>query len=209
MLVLVTGGAKSGKSGFAEAYAANLADEGYYIATAQSLDEEMEERIALHRTKRESDGFRWHTVEEPLALAEALLRLDGDAAGQGPGVVLVDCLTLWLTNLLLAEEEPQWDKAARLRAASRADAAIGELVRALQEMRLHVVLVTNEVGGGIVPEYPLGRLYRDAAGIMNQRLAAVCREVYLVTAGIPVELKRLQKELSAGGAQFRSRGKRG
>lgn len=202
MLVLVTGGARSGKSGFAEAYAAEWGDTGYYIATGQALDEEMEERIALHRTKRELDGtIFWHTLEEPLALADALRALDREADTTGSQVVLVDCLTLWLTNLLLTEEEPEWDKAARLRAAQRAEAAIDELIQRLLKTRHHVLLVTNEVGSGIVPEYPLGRLYRDLAGAMNRRLAAVCQEVYLVTAGIPVELKRLQKELSAGAAR--------
>lgn len=202
MLVLITGGARSGKSGFAEAYAAELSDAGYYIATSQALDEEMEERIALHRTKRELDQFIfWHTVEEPLALSDALRALDRGVKITGPRVVLVDCLTLWLTNVLLSEEEPEWDKAARQRAAKRAEEAIDELIERLLKVRHHVLLVTNEVGGGIVPEYPLGRLFRDLAGIMNRRLAAICQEVYLVTAGIPVELKRLQKELAAGGTK--------
>ncbi|RAU97616.1 bifunctional adenosylcobinamide kinase/adenosylcobinamide-phosphate guanylyltransferase [Paenibacillus sp. YN15] len=204
MLVLITGGARSGKSGFAEAYAAELSDTGYYIATSQALDEEMEERIALHRTKRELDqSIFWHTVEEPVALADALQTLDRGVKATGPQVVLVDCLTLWLTNVLLSEEEPEWDKAARHRAAQRAEEAIHGLIESLLKIRHHhVLLVTNEVGSGIVPEYPLGRLYRDLAGIMNRRLAAVCQEVYLVTAGIPVELKRLQKELAAGGTKL-------
>jgi adenosylcobinamide kinase/adenosylcobinamide-phosphate guanylyltransferase len=202
MLVLITGGARSGKSGFAEAYAAELSETGYYIATSQALDEEMEERIALHRTKRELEqDIFWHTLEEPLALSDALRALDRAANRAGPQVVLVDCLTLWLTNVLLAEEEAEWDKAARQLAAQRVEGAIDGLIERLLKMRHHVLLVTNEVGSGIVPEYPLGRLYRDLAGAMNRRVAAICQEVYLVTAGIPVELKRLQKELASKSAR--------
>lgn len=200
MLVLITGGARSGKSGFAEAYAAELSDTGYYIATSQALDEEMEERIALHRMKRELDSsIVWHTVEEPVALAKALQALDKDGEAESR-VILVDCLTLWLTNVLLSGEESEWDRADRHRAAARAEAAIEELLQRLLKTRHHVLLVTNEVGSGIVPEYPLGRLFRDLAGAMNRRVAAICREVYLVTAGIPVELKRLQKEVAARSA---------
>jgi adenosylcobinamide kinase / adenosylcobinamide-phosphate guanylyltransferase len=202
MLVLITGGARSGKSGFAEAYAAEFSKTGYYIATSQALDEEMEERIALHRTKRELDrDIFWETLEEPLALADVLGTLDRAADKASPQVVLVDCLTLWLTNVLLAEEETEWDKAARQRAAQRAEGAIDALIDSLLKVRHHVLLVTNEVGSGIVPEYPLGRLYRDLAGAMNRCVAAICQEVYLVTAGIPVELKRLQKELASKSAQ--------
>ncbi|MDF2937728.1 MAG: cobP [Paenibacillaceae bacterium] len=201
MLVLITGGARSGKSGFAEVYAAEFSETGYYIATCQALDEEMEERIALHLTKREQDqAIFWHTVEEPLELSAALRAMDRAANRSGPQVVLVDCLTLWLSNVLLAEEEEEWDKAARQRAAQRAEEAIDGLIERLLTVRHHVLLVTNEVGSGIVPEYPLGRLYRDLAGAMNRRVAAICQEVYLVTAGIPVELKRLQKELASGRA---------
>lgn len=179
MVVLVTGGARSGKSAFAEKYAALRADRGTYVATAQALDDGMRERIALHRSQRERTGFRWETLEEPNDLAGALDRLKAEP------VVLVDCLTLWLTNVLLEREEDE--AAARERTMRRID----ELQAALAGYPGNVILVTNEVGDGIVPEYPLGRLYRDLAGIMNQRIAAVSEEVFLVTAGIPVELRQI------------------
>ncbi|MFD7524237.1 bifunctional adenosylcobinamide kinase/adenosylcobinamide-phosphate guanylyltransferase [Paenibacillus chitinolyticus] len=177
--VLVTGGARSGKSSFAEQLSSRLAAHGTYLATAQIWDEEMRQRIALHRTQREQSGFSWITAEEPMELSPALKACSGE---RGRGVVLVDCLTLWLSNRLLkAESSPD--------AAEQVNAAVDELVRTVEAYEGPLVLVTNEVGSGIVPEYPLGRLYRDLAGRMNQRLAQVCGRVFLVTAGIPVELK--------------------
>ncbi|MGW9125741.1 bifunctional adenosylcobinamide kinase/adenosylcobinamide-phosphate guanylyltransferase [Paenibacillus chitinolyticus] len=177
--VLVTGGARSGKSSFAEQLSSRLAEHGTYLATAQIWDEEMRQRIALHRTQREQSGFPWITAEEPMELSAALKACSGE---RGRGVVLVDCLTLWLSNRLLkVESSPD--------AAEQVNAAVDELVRTVEAYEGPLVLVTNEVGSGIVPEYPLGRLYRDLAGRMNQRLAQVCGRVFLVTAGIPVELK--------------------
>lgn len=178
MVVLVTGGARSGKSSFAEKYAARLAERGVYVATSQILDDEMGQRIALHRERRVRTGFAWETVEEPYELCR-VLREREDAP-----VVLVDCLTLWLTNWLLAEEEAE-------DAERRVLARVDELVRVLESYSGRVVLVTNEVGDGIVPEYRLGRSFRDLAGVMNQRIAAASDSVFLVTAGIPVELKSL------------------
>ncbi|GIO10496.1 adenosylcobinamide kinase/adenosylcobinamide phosphate guanyltransferase [Cohnella xylanilytica] len=179
MVVLVTGGARSGKSSFAEQYAAHQAESGIYIATAQALDAGMRDRIAHHRSQREKTGFRWETVEEPLDLVGTLRR-----ASAAP-VVLVDCLTLWLTNVLL-EKEDEGEEAER-----RVMPRIEELRETLEGYPGRAILVTNEVGDGIVPEYPLGRLYRDLAGILNQRIASVSDEVFLVTAGIPVELRRI------------------
>ncbi|WP_159882866.1 bifunctional adenosylcobinamide kinase/adenosylcobinamide-phosphate guanylyltransferase [Paenibacillus puerhi] len=173
--VLVTGGARSGKSSFAERYAATLGENGLYIATAQAYDEEMEERIALHRRDRELRGYLWSTAETPYGLAEAIRK------AQAP-VVLVDCLTLWLSNWLLRLESEQ--EAARL-----LEEQVDELVEAFRAARQPVVLVTNEVGSGLVPEYKLGRLFRDASGRMNQRLAQEADQLFLVTAGVPVELK--------------------
>ncbi|MBB6675352.1 bifunctional adenosylcobinamide kinase/adenosylcobinamide-phosphate guanylyltransferase [Cohnella nanjingensis] len=178
MIVLVTGGARSGKSAFAEKYAALRAREGVYVATAEALDEGMSRRIALHREQRERTGFAWRTIEEPYDVPGVLLR-HADAP-----VVLVDCLTLWLSNLLL-REEGETDVEARI------EASIEALTETLSGFQGRVILVTNEVGDGIVPAYPLGRVYRDLAGIMNRKVAAVSDEVFLVTAGIPVELKRL------------------
>ncbi|CAG7633249.1 bifunctional adenosylcobinamide kinase/adenosylcobinamide-phosphate guanylyltransferase [Paenibacillus allorhizosphaerae] len=175
MKVLVTGGARSGKSGFAEAYAARLGDRGVYIATAQAFDEEMEARIELHRENRRNRGFHWDTTEEPYALAETLRTANAP-------VVLVDCLTLWLSNWLLRCEHEQ--DAERL-----IEHRIDELADAFGSMEGPVVLVTNEVGYGLVPEYKLGRIFRDLSGRMNQKLARTADQVFLVTAGIPVELK--------------------
>ncbi|MEC0233291.1 bifunctional adenosylcobinamide kinase/adenosylcobinamide-phosphate guanylyltransferase [Paenibacillus kribbensis] len=206
MKALVTGGARSGKSGFAERLCMTRAPRACYIATAQAYDTEMKERIALHRFQRESAGYDWQTLEEAQALPELLLRLGGApearSAAQGSQpvslhasrapqpspapMVLVDCLTLWLSNVLLAAGE---DGEAACRAA------IDELAAAVERYPGPLVIVTNEVGDGIVPEYPLGRLYRDLGGIMNQRIARLCDEVFLVTAGIPIELKQLEYKL--------------
>jgi adenosylcobinamide kinase/adenosylcobinamide-phosphate guanylyltransferase len=218
--VLVTGGARSGKSRFAEAYAARLASWGIYVATAMPSDDaEMEARIRAHREERRRSGFAWETVEEPFDLAGWLDRLaadrpDGapghraerpDAAGtraacasrehrepaapvrSGPPVVLVDCLTLWLTNRLLAVNPDGGADAGQVE--RELDARIEELADAARRFPYPLVLVTNEVGFGIVPDTPLGRQFRDAAGRMNRRLASVCDRVFLVVSGIPVDLK--------------------
>jgi adenosylcobinamide kinase/adenosylcobinamide-phosphate guanylyltransferase len=179
MLVTITGGARSGKSSFAERYAAHVGPEGIYIATAQLYDDEMRDRAAQHRRDRETSGFSWTTVEEPYELA-ALLRAADREWGEDK-VVVVDCMTLWLSNWMLrCEEDGNGQKMAE---------KIDELVSSLRNAAGTVLLVTNEVGGGLVPEYPLGRLFRDLAGRLNQQLAAVSDRVFLVTAGIPVELK--------------------
>jgi len=165
-IILVTGGARSGKSKFAEERAARHVGPRIYIATAQPLDTEMAERIARHKTAR---GDRWRTEEVPLALVEALRATDGE------GVRLVDCLTLWLSNVMHAGADP----------SGEADA----LAECLQGQASPVVLVTNEVGQGIVPDNPLARRFRDAAGLLNQRIAQVADEVVLVVSGLPVVLK--------------------
>lgn len=176
MVVLVTGGVRSGKSTFAERYAAQMGSSGLYIATAQIYDEEMRVRVRRHLERREQSGYAWETVEEPYNLSGILSSADNDK------VILVDCLTLWLSNWLITyekEEEPGdlvWHK-------------IEELTRNISAFSGTIILVTNEVGDGIVPEYALGRQFRDLAGLLNQRMAAVSEQVFLVTAGIPIELK--------------------
>lgn len=216
MLVLVTGGARSGKSSFAEAYAARLSSHGVYIATAQAYDEEMKERIGLHRRQRDEAGYPWTTVEQPYDLAETLERwtagtdsdsVSDDAAGlsgdrnaddvtkaareQDDAVVLVDCLTLWLSNWLLRyEQEADAERLVKLRLDELTAAC-----RRFADSGRKLVLVTNEVGYGLVPEYKLGRQFRDLSGMMNQRLAREAEQVFLVTAGIPVELKSRQFRL--------------
>ncbi|MFZ5700696.1 MAG: bifunctional adenosylcobinamide kinase/adenosylcobinamide-phosphate guanylyltransferase [Pseudomonadota bacterium] len=165
--LLVLGGARSGKSRYAQARAEALTGELVYVATAQGFDQEMRERIALHRTDR---GPRWSTVEAPLELAEAI------TAHSRPGtVVLVDCLTLWASNLILAEHETA--------------AATAGLLRAVLDAPGPVILVANEVGLGIVPDNALARHFRDVAGRINQELATEVDEVVMMVAGLPLVLK--------------------
>ncbi|WP_267434575.1 bifunctional adenosylcobinamide kinase/adenosylcobinamide-phosphate guanylyltransferase [Sphingomonas sp. GM_Shp_1] len=164
--LLVLGGARSGKSRHAQALAEAMTPTGCFIATAQAWDEEMRERIARHVADRDA---RWTTVEAPLALPEAIA-----GHSRADRVLLVDCLTLWLTNLLLGE--------ADLMAAGEA------LVAAIQDALGPVVLVSNEVGFGIVPDNALARRFRDAQGTLNQRLARMCDATDLVVAGLPLRL---------------------
>jgi adenosylcobinamide kinase/adenosylcobinamide-phosphate guanylyltransferase len=161
------GGARSGKSRYAERLVEDAARCGTYIATAEAGDAEMAERIAAHRARR---GPSWRIVEAPLALASAIA---AHAAPERP--ILVDCLTLWLSNLLLAGKQ--------------ADEEAHTLCGALREAAGAVVLVTNEVGMGLVPETPLGRTFRDAAGLLNQKVAALADRVVFVAAGLPLLLK--------------------
>lgn len=172
---LITGGVRSGKSRFAEQRALQHGAPLCYLATAQALDGEMDERISRHRARRGND---WQTVEEPLALPQTLARLDGSC-----NAILVDCITLWLTNLLLMRERTD----AELEEMILGD--VHRLATTLRGMGTPVLLVTNEVGMGIVPEHHLGRLFRDIAGQANQILAATCSEVYALISGIPLKLK--------------------
>ncbi|NOU99910.1 bifunctional adenosylcobinamide kinase/adenosylcobinamide-phosphate guanylyltransferase [Paenibacillus planticolens] len=191
MAVLVTGGARSGKSSFAEKLAMQGCERGIYIATSHIYDEEMRERVGLHRQTRLSSGYPWDTREEPFRLCGLLNQLDesGEEA-----VVLVDCLTLWLSNWLLRYEGEE-------NASALVMDCVEELVDTVSRYRGQLILVTNEVGDGIVPEYPLGRRFRDLAGRMNQRLAEVCEQVFLVTVGIPIELKSIAYRLGESGSK--------
>ena len=166
-VTLVLGGARSGKSRYAECLIEAAATGGTYIATAEPGDAEMEARIAAHRACR---GPFWHTVEAPLEVASAIAN---EAATDRP--LLIDCLTLWLSNLLLAEKCVETE--TRL------------LCAALREAAGPIVLVANEVGLGLVPETPLGRRFRDAAGRLNQEIAALADRVVFVAAGLPLVLK--------------------
>ncbi|MCC8936665.1 bifunctional adenosylcobinamide kinase/adenosylcobinamide-phosphate guanylyltransferase [Bradyrhizobium sp. Arg68] len=165
-VILVTGGARSGKSRRAEVRARSFAGQPVYIATAEALDAEMDERIARHRARRGND---WIEREVPIDLVEALTETDG------AGARLVDCLTLWLSNLLHAERD--WSQ------------EVMRLANALPRQQSPVILVTNEVGLGIVPDNALARTFRDAAGLMNQTIAEVADEVEFVVAGLPMKLK--------------------
>lgn len=165
-IVLITGGARSGKSRHAEARALALPGRPVYIATAEALDAEMDARIAQHKARRGND---WIEREAPLDLVQALDDTDGG------GARLVDCLTLWLSNLLHAEHN--WSDETAL------------LTAALRRQKSPVILVTNEVGLGIVPDNALARTFRDAAGLLNQRVAEVADEVEFVVAGLPMKVK--------------------
>jgi adenosylcobinamide kinase/adenosylcobinamide-phosphate guanylyltransferase len=188
MLILITGGARSGKSKFAEQYITHLGKEAIYIATAQIYDEEMKQRMELHQTRRNDSGYAWKTIVEPYDLASELRRLNVE--GTAAPLVLVDCLTLWLSNWLLLWWGDGAGQSEKQRLQLLAEEKIEQLNQALMEYTGTVILVTNEVGAGIVPDNALGRLYRDWAGMMNQRIAILCEQVFLVTSGIPLELKR-------------------
>ena len=166
-VILYIGGARSGKSRLAQTRAESMPNELVYLATAHAGDEEMTERITRHRAER---GTRWRTVEVPFELPQELTK--NEFAGQ---VLLVDCLTLWLSNLLLAERD--------VAAAQR------DFVSALSVVDATVLLVTNEVGMGIVPENALARRFRDEAGRMHQQIAANAHEVWLVAAGLGLAMK--------------------
>ena len=165
-VTLVLGGARSGKSRFAESLGKTAPGQRSYIATAEAIDEEMRDRIARHRQQR---GGGWSTVEAPLDIVAAL-------NGCQPGFVLVDCLTVWLNNLIYRQRNVTEEVAA--------------LCAALAETSNDVVLVANEVGLSIVPENALARRFRDEQGLANQRIAEVADEVYFVAAGLPMALKR-------------------
>jgi adenosylcobinamide kinase/adenosylcobinamide-phosphate guanylyltransferase len=165
-LTFVLGGARSGKSRYAEELIAAHAAPWTYVATAQALDDEMVERIAHHRARRDD---RWATLDAPLDLAATLADLP---AGQP---VLLDCLTLWLTNIILADQD--------------VDAQSRQLASILAYPRGPWVVVANEVGLGIVPDNPLARRFRDAAGRLNQLVAAEADNVYFMVAGLPMKVK--------------------
>ena len=162
---LFLGGARSGKSRLAQAAAERCAGPLHYLATAEAWDEEMTDRVARHRADRDA---RWRTVDCPLALPEAI----GEIAD---GTILVDCLTLWLTNVMLGDHD--------------VDAHATRLIAAIAATRLPLFVVSNEVGLGIVPDHPLGRAFRDAAGRLNQQVAAAMREVYFVAGGMVLPLQ--------------------
>lgn len=203
MIHLVLGGARSGKSRYGEALVRQYTALGFdacYVATAQALDDEMATRIAKHQAGRSDDGVEWQLFEEPLALTATLARL------AKPGrVILVDCLTLWLTNQLLVSnhqvnDEPaptEWS-ASDFVTTTSTDKALANwqaektaFVDALTELEGVVILISNEVGSGIVPLGELSRQFVDEAGWLNQAVAALADNVTLVVAGLPLALKPL------------------
>jgi adenosylcobinamide kinase/adenosylcobinamide-phosphate guanylyltransferase len=181
MTELIVGGARSGKSALAEQRARGSGLHVIYIATAQAGDAEMAARIAHHRARRPGG---WETVEEPLALAATLQR-----CARADACLVVDCLTLWLSNLIHAGRAAiQVERGERVDCPLLA-AETAALVEALPRLVGRVILVSNEVGMGIVPLGAVSRLFADEQGRLNQRVAAVCEHVTLVAAGLPLELK--------------------
>jgi adenosylcobinamide kinase / adenosylcobinamide-phosphate guanylyltransferase len=164
---LILGGARSGKSAYAQSLAEGYSPERLYLATATPGDDEMAARIARHQADR---GHGWTALEEPLEVAAALLK--HARAGR---VVVVDCLTLWLTNLMLASRDP--------------GPAVTTLAEAIRALAGPVVLVSNEVGMGIVPDHKLGREFRDWQGRANREIGAACDAVIFIAAGLPLQLK--------------------
>ncbi len=190
-LILIVGGARSGKSAFAERLAIKSGRSVAFIATATAGDEEMRERIARHRAARPT---AWRTIEEPLDLTGAVLQ-----ASKLADVLLLDCVTLWLNNLF-AQTTGHHEREEGQYAASTLfdETALQEVEKLLTAARSlepgkTLLIVTNEVGLGIVPAYPLGRLYRDTLGYLNQRLAQAADRVYLMVAGMGIDLKRLNE----------------
>lgn len=166
--VLVLGGARSGKTGFAERLAMRAGERPAYLATAEALDGEMRDRVQTHQRQRQG---RFSTIEEPINLSEAIA-----AAARDHDVILVDCLTLWITNLLGNNEDVA--------------AAVEDLASMLLQLDgVQVILVSNEVGLGIVPDNPMARSFRDLAGSAHQRLAEICSDVHFIVAGLPMTLK--------------------
>lgn len=166
---LYIGGARSGKSSSALAAASALPGKKAYIATAQAFDDEMAERIKKHKEER---GPEWDSFESPLGIAPLLLRIK-----DSHDVIVIDCLTLWLTNLMASGKSVEAETETFVSALKEAGSSAA------------IFIVTNEVGQGIVPDNALARQFRDQAGILNQKIAAAADEVFLVTAGIPVKIK--------------------
>ena len=180
----IIGGARSGKSNFAELLASHAKRPVIYIATAQIGDEEMALRVKKHQLQRPST---WQLIEEPRNIRDTLIKLKDEDA-----IILLDCVTLWLTNLLLADGNLS---------NSELETEILEIVKdvaqLVREIKPQVIFVSNEVGQGIVPEYPLSRAYRDLAGRSNQILAHSADQVYMVVAGLPMEIKHSGEKLLA------------
>ena len=171
MIEFIVGGCRSGKSRYALESAGRFSTEKKtFVATCRPLDDEMRDRVARHQEER---GSTWSTIEAPLELPEAILENCGSS-----DVILVDCLTLWISNLFMESEAPDtvFDH-------------VGRLIKCLENVPCPIIIVSNEVGTGIVPENRLARRYRDAVGFTNQRIAAQSDKVVWMVAGIPVQIK--------------------
>ena len=171
MIIFVTGGARSGKSDFAQGMAEKIEGKRVFVATAQAFDEEMAERIQKHQENR---GTRWDALEEPINLGGAIRSILGQYK-----TILVDCLTVWMSNLLLEYQDQN----------ERISEIVDDFFSGLSESDETIIVVSNEVGMGIVPDNKLARDYRDQLGFLNQRMARKADEVYVLFSGIPVKIK--------------------
>jgi adenosylcobinamide kinase/adenosylcobinamide-phosphate guanylyltransferase len=169
-ITFIVGGARSGKSRFALTLGEEVSGRKMFVATAEALDAEMADRIRRHRRARSKT---WETIEEPVKLCNVL-----GAKSKPYQLILIDCLTLWLSNLMQKDNNPK-----------AVFTEIDRLVDCLKRTELNVILVSNEVGWGIIPENPLARGFRDLAGLMNQKIAEAAEAVYLMSTGIPVRIK--------------------
>ena len=165
-IILVTGGARSGKSALAERLAQSCGNKVIYIATSEPFDDEMQSRIDRHRARRDAG---WRTVDAPLELPDMLVQTDGDATR------LVDCLTMWLNNLIYHNRDVGDE--------------MNRLIKVISEQQADLVMVTNEIGSGLVPQTAEARKFRDLAGELNQMVAHAASQVYLSVSGIPVKIK--------------------
>lgn len=187
--IFILGGARSGKSKFAEDLANSLGNKVLYIATAAVLDNEMRRRVEIHRKRRPES---WSTEEETQRVSKVI-----DREGENYPVILIDCLTLLVSNLLLDENFPE--TRTEMSSSLKEQAILKEIKNlsiSAQKAKAHVILVSNEIGSGIVPDNEMARLYRDIAGWANQKVAAYADEVYLTVAGLPVELKELSRQVN-------------
>ncbi len=181
-LILVTGGARSGKSIYAEKLAREQGEKVVYLATAAALDSEMKERIKAHQAARPSS---WLTLEETLKVVETLRKIPPDTE-----VVLLDCLTLWISNLMLEKAGPREPSGEEVKFLEEELIQEGKrLVEELGERNQTVIVVSNELGLGVVPEFVLGRIFRDVVGKANQMLAQAADEVYFLISSIPMKIK--------------------
>ena len=181
-IILVTGGARSGKSTFAQKYASSVGSKIAYLATARILDEEMKDRVERHIKSRPSE---WVTFECPENTELVLDKINYDF-----DTIIFDCVTLYLTNLLLSPSNPK-DKFERQEVIFK---KIDLLLETALNLQSTIIFVANEVGLGIVPDNSLAREFRDLAGIINQKIAKIAAEVYLVTSGIPIDIKKLAQK---------------
>ncbi len=173
-LTLVLGGTASGKSVWAENYVLSFNKRPTYIATAQAYDDEMRGKVILHQKRRSN---QWHTLEEPVALVELLATLDKSE------IILIDCATMWLSNILLRDYE--------------VTVACNDLCEYLPKINVRVVIVTNEVGHSVIPSTKLGRKFQNYQGLLNQKLASIADRVVLISAGLPVLLKGSLPEVTS------------